>query len=37
VAAVQLVAQTDSSVVGQRATALLADREQQRGYAAGAN
>jgi HEAT repeat protein len=37
VAAVELVAQTDSSVVGQRATALLADREQQRGYAAGAN
>jgi hypothetical protein len=37
VAAVQLVAQTDPSVVGQRAAALLGERAQSRGYAMGAN
>lgn len=37
VAAVQLVAQTDNSVVGQRAAALLGARAEARGYAIGAN
>ena len=37
VAAVQLVAQTDNTVVGERANAILTERAQQRGYAAGAN